>query len=259
MSDYKIWEMGMDEIKPYENNPRFNNRAVSEVANSIAAFGFKQPIVVDKGHVIIVGHTRYLAAQSLGLDTVPVIVAEDLTPQEAKAYRLADNKVSEKSSWDQEALEKELLGLADLDMHRFGFDEIDLSDLHNSMPDDLGDLAGETDGSRSGDVDAGSLYILGRHRLLCGDATNEEDYKKLMGKEMATLVLTDPPYGVSLEQSIKQQRKLRSYSRPGIRESDHIAHDNLRGDDLERFLAQSFKGAFKYLVPGGGVLCLVCE
>ena len=103
-----IVEKRLDEIRPYENNPRFNDDAVDYVASSIEAYGWKQPIVVDKDGVIIVGHTRYKAAQQLGYEAVPVLVADDLTPDEVNAYRLADNKVSDFSSWNNKLLLEEL-------------------------------------------------------------------------------------------------------------------------------------------------------
>ena len=115
----------IDEIKPYENNPRNNDDAVDAVANSIKEFGWQQPIVVDIGGVIIAGHTRYKAAQKLGLKTVPVVVAKDLSEEQVKAYRLADNKSGELATWDEELLEDELVGIDDIDMADFGFDDSD--------------------------------------------------------------------------------------------------------------------------------------
>lgn len=111
-------------IKPYENNPRHNKEAVEKVAASLREFGFRQPIVVDKDYVIIVGHTRLLAAKRLKMDEVPVLVADDLTDEQAKAYRLADNKTAEFSKWDDELLNLELSDLSDLDfdMEQFGFE-----------------------------------------------------------------------------------------------------------------------------------------
>ena len=116
-----IVEMQLSELKPYDNNPRHNDVAVQPVANSIREFGFKVPIVVDAGNVIIAGHTRYRAAQQLGLDTVPCIVADDLSPQQVKAFRLADNKVSEFATWDPDAMMEELQGILEIDMSEFGF------------------------------------------------------------------------------------------------------------------------------------------
>lgn len=117
----KVVDKKLTEITPYENNPRNNDAAVEKVANSIKAFGFQQPIVVDKEGVIIVGHTRYYAAQELGLETVPVVVADKLTDEQARAYRLADNKTGEIAGWDYLALADELAAIDDIDMTDFGF------------------------------------------------------------------------------------------------------------------------------------------
>lgn len=115
----------LDELKPYENNPRFNDDAVEYVANSIKEFGFKVPIVIDKNNTIVAGHTRYKASLELGLDEVPCIVADDLTEEQIKAFRLVDNKVSEKSSWDIELLDEELNDL-DINLEDYGFDNIQI-------------------------------------------------------------------------------------------------------------------------------------
>lgn len=115
----------IDEIIPYENNPRFNDDAVEYVAKSIKEFGFKVPMVIDKDGVIVAGHTRYKAALELGLEEVPCVIADDLTDDQIKAFRLADNKVSEKAQWDFELLEEEL-DLIDLDMEDYGFEKIDI-------------------------------------------------------------------------------------------------------------------------------------
>ena len=116
--------MGLDEIKPYEKNPRKNDDAVQYVAESIKEFGFKVPIVVDKDNVIVAGHTRYKAAKYLSLKQVPCVIADDLTKKQIKAYRLADNKVSEFAKWDNGLLDSELFDIGiDIDMCLFGFDE----------------------------------------------------------------------------------------------------------------------------------------
>lgn len=120
MSD-KIVQMKLTDIYPYEKNPRFNDASVDNVANSIKEFGFRVPIIVDRNHVIIAGHTRYKAAQKLGMERVPVMVAEDLTPKQVEAYRLADNKVGENSLWDYDLLDGILEELTDFDMAEFGF------------------------------------------------------------------------------------------------------------------------------------------
>ena len=137
----------IDDIKPYENNPRNNDDAVDAVANSIKEFGWQQPIVVDIGGVIIAGHTRYKAAQKLGLKTVPVVVAKDLSEEQVKAYRLADNKSGELATWDDELLEDELVGIDDIDMSQFGFDELS-DDSDDELSDDM-QIEGNNDGATS--------------------------------------------------------------------------------------------------------------
>lgn len=124
----KIVSKKLTDITPYENNPRRNDAAVEYVANSIREFGFKQPIVIDRDGVTVAGHTRYKAAQKLGLDEVPCVMADDLTPEQVKAYRLADNKVGEASQWDFDLLDIELDKITDIDMSDFGFTDIALTD-----------------------------------------------------------------------------------------------------------------------------------
>lgn len=118
----KVIEKKLAELIPYENNPRHNEEAVEYVANSIQEFGWRVPIVIDANNVIIAGHTRYKAAEALNIEKVPCVVADDLTEEQVKAYRLADNKTSEKATWDMNLLELEMLSI-DLDMSGFGFDD----------------------------------------------------------------------------------------------------------------------------------------
>ena len=133
----KIEELKIADIIPYENNPRNNDTAVEAVANSIREFGFKVPVVVDKDNVIVAGHTRVKAAEKLGLDAVPVIRADDLSPEQVQAFRLADNKTGELAGWDFSKLEEELAELENIDMSQFGFDklteEADFSDFFGSV------------------------------------------------------------------------------------------------------------------------------
>lgn len=118
----QIEQVRLEDIKPYENNPRLNDGAVEAVANSIREFGFKNPIIVDADNVIVAGHTRYKAAQALGLQQVPAIRADDLTPEQVRAFRLADNKTAELAEWDLPLLDIELDKLGSFDMSDFGFD-----------------------------------------------------------------------------------------------------------------------------------------
>ena len=138
MNEMKILMKRTDDLVPYGNNPRHNDNAVEAVAASIQEFGFKVPIVIDKKGVIVTGHTRLKAAELLGLDEVPCIMADDLDEEQVKAFRLADNKVSELATWDYERLEMELEGIS-LDMEPFGFGEFedeDLSEFESSLDDD---------------------------------------------------------------------------------------------------------------------------
>ena len=142
----QIIEMKISEVKPYENNPRkITEEAIQKVAASIREFGFKQPIVIDRNNVIIAGHTRLKAAELLGLETVPAIRADDLTPEQVKAYRLADNKVAEATDWDMNALDKELAEILDIDMDEFGFDIADIDP--DAFDDDFTLPDGDKDGA----------------------------------------------------------------------------------------------------------------
>lgn len=172
----KVQNISIQDVKPYANNPRDNDGGVDAVANSINEFGWQQPIVVDKDNVIIVGHTRYKAAKKLGMDKVPVVVADSLSPEQVKAYRLADNKTGELTDWDMGLLDDELADIADIDMSDFGFD-LDISDDDEEVQeDDFDEEPPEEPKSKFGQV-----YQLGRHRLMCGDSTKAEDVKKLVG------------------------------------------------------------------------------
>lgn len=133
----EIVEKKIDELKPYENNPRFNDDAVEGVANSIKEFGFKVPMVIDKNNVIVAGHTRYKAAMELGLNEVPCIIVDDLSDEQIKAFRLADNKVSEKADWNLELLNEELESILNIDMESFGFEGIKEIEIKDDIEADI--------------------------------------------------------------------------------------------------------------------------
>ena len=195
----ELWPL--ERLQPYERNPRLcPQRAIEKVAASIAEFGFRQPIVVDRDGVLIVGHTRLAAAKLLGLARVPVHVAAELSPEQVRAYRLADNRTAQETSWNDELLGAEIADLAasDYDLDLLGFDYPELSALlelagGQSDPDEL-PSAPETPLSKPGD-----LWQLGEHRLLCGDATKAEQVRRLMAGERASLMVTDPPYLVDYD------------------------------------------------------------
>ncbi|KRL27334.1 ParB-like protein [Limosilactobacillus frumenti DSM 13145] len=178
----KVQNVSINDIKPYPNNPRDNDSGVEAVANSIKEFGWQQPIVVDKDNVIIVGHTRYKAAKKLGMKQVPVVVADKLTDEQVKAYRLADNKTGELTDWNDDLLDDELDDILNIDMSDFGFDlSLDDGEDQQAQEDEFDEEPPEKPKSRLGQV-----FQLGRHRLMCGDSTKAEDVKKLVGGYNAT-------------------------------------------------------------------------
>lgn len=201
----KVVDMKVSQVIPYENNPRQNDGAVESVANSIMTFGFKQPIVVDKDNIVIVGHTRLKAAIKLGLTDVPVIVADDLTDDQVKAYRLADNRVGELADWDATALLAELDGLVgtDINIQDFGFngeffDEegIDFDKGNSSSDGDAQEDDFDPEPVENPTSQLGQIYQLGRHRLMVGDSTDSNQVAALLDNEKADLLLTDPPYNI---------------------------------------------------------------
>lgn len=227
----KIINVPINDVKPYPNNPRDNDNAVKATANSIEEFGWQQPIVVDRNYVIIVGHTRLKAAQKLGLKEVPITVA-NLTEEKANAYRLADNKTGELADWNMEMLQEELTQLDEIDMASFGFDdELNNIDDEEAVDDDFNPEPPEHPKSK-----LGQIYQLGCHRLMCGDATNENDVSKLLSGKKADMLLTDPPYNINYQGKTKSRLK--------------IENDNMESSKFKQFLKDSFNAADKNLKSG---------
>ncbi len=189
-------------IRPYDKNPRINDDAIDAVAASIREYGFRQPIVVDTDGVIVCGHTRYKAAQKLGLEKVPVHVAKDLTPEQIKAFRIADNQTASLAEWNYDLLPLELADLqaANYDLGLLGFDADELAKLLN--PDGKDGLCDPDEVPAPPDeamTQPGDLWILGEHRLLCGDSSNPAHVDRLLDGAVIHLVNTDPPYNVKVE------------------------------------------------------------
>ena len=184
-----ILVLPISEVRPYEKNPRKNEKAVKYVKESIRQFGFKVPIVIDSNRVIVCGHTRLLAAKSLGMTEVPCIMADDLTDEQVKAFRLADNKVGEFAEWDLDLLGDELDAIADasdIDMGDFGFDLSDEEEteiVEDEVPEEVEPVCKKVD-----------VWQLGEHRLMCGDSTDADAVAKLMNGERADIAFTSPPY-----------------------------------------------------------------
>lgn len=226
----------VSELIPYINNPRNNDNAVDAVASSIKNFGFKVPIVVDSNNEIINGHTRLKAAQKLGLETVPVIVADDLTPEQVKAFRLADNKVGEIATWNDEMLAIELGELAeiDFDMTEFGFEIEEEKEV-------IEDEAFDTTPPEEPTSKLGDIYQLGRHRLMVGDSTDCEQVKALMGEQQADLLLTDPPYNVAYQGKTEDALT--------------IENDSKSAADFHLFLVDVFEAAKSVMKKGAAFYC----
>jgi DNA modification methylase len=272
----KIELRKLADIKPYPGNPRDNDAAVDAVAKSIKEFGFRQPIVVDTEMVIVAGHTRYKAALKLGLEKVPVHIAKDLTPEQIKAYRIADNKVAEASTWNFDLLPLELADLqkANYDLGLLGFDAIELAQLLDTgVQDGLCDPDDVPEPPDQATTVAGDLWTMGPHRLLCGDSSKAEDVDRLLAGRTIQLVNTDPPYNVRVEprsnnaiaaglssfqgpkhhQSFDVERhpekanathkKLRAKDRP-------LANDFISEADFERMLHAWFGNMARVLEPG---------
>jgi site-specific DNA-methyltransferase (adenine-specific) len=243
-----IQQVDIKTVLPYQNNPRKNDKAVDVVANSIEQYGFQQPIVVDKNMVIIVGHTRYRAAKKLGLSTIPVSIADQLTDEQTNAYRIMDNRSNENSFWDDAKLFEELNALikdgnkAELAFET-GFTESELNKLFNDTSDPI-DAYNVSQVTRS---KPGDLWILGDHKLLHGDSTKAEDIQRLMADDKIDLLWEDPPYGISYEGvgSIKSPKE--------AQEDRKIANDNLQGEALTNFLIAHLKAVTPYVKNGSAV------
>ena len=231
-----VQQVKIEKVKPYDKNPRKNKAAVDYVANSIKEFGFQQPIVVDKDMVVIAGHTRLKAAKKLKLKEVPVVIADNLTEEQVKAYRLADNKTAEKAEWDFDLLTDELLSLQELDfdMEQFGFD-FDFGEDEEAVEDDNweADVPEEPISKR------GDIWVLGRHRLMCGDSTDAADVALLMDGNKADMLLTDPPYNVDYTGKAREL------------ETRKIENDKMEDSAFQDFLTSAFENAAENMKAGG--------
>ena len=228
----KLEHWPIERLLPYIRNARTHSEAqIAQIAASIAEFGFTAPILAGSDGVMVAGHGRLAAARKLGLSTVPVVVLEHLTPTQRRALVIANNKIAENAGWDEELLRLELAELqeADFDLALTGFDADELLEI---MAGEETTTEGHTDEDAAPEVPVtpvskpGDVWICGQHRLLCGDSTDAISYTLLMAGEKASMVFTDPPYGVNYANSAKD--KLRGTNRP-------ILNDNL-GEDFEPFL-----------------------
>jgi len=224
----KVQIVPIASVVPYARNPRKNAGAVAKVAASLAEFGWRQPIVVDSANVIVVGHTRLLAAQQLGMTEVPVHVADGLTANQIKAYRIADNRVHEEAEWDDELLALELGDLRDagMDLALTGFDEDELARLTIETTDGLTDPDDVPDAPAEPATVLGDVWLLGRHRLVCGDSTTVDAVDACLAGVKPHLMVTDPPYGVEYDADWRNHRIGTDGKAIGARAVGKVANDD---------------------------------
>jgi DNA modification methylase len=253
MGELRIEHVAIERLKLDPRNPRVHSdRQIKQIARSIKAFGFNVPVLVDRHGKVLAGHGRVHAAQRLGLRRIPVIRLEHLTPEQARAFSIADNRLSETSTWDDRLLAEVLRDLAavelDFDLEATGFTmgEIDLkveglsvatagnSDPADELPADLG----ETPISRPGD-----LWQLGRHRLLCGNALDRTAYETLMQGTAARLVFTDPPYNVPIDGHVSGKGRVRH-------REFLMASGQMTSAQFTRFLGTALELAVQHSAPG---------
>ena len=237
----KLEHWPIERLLPYIRNARTHSEAqIAQIAASIAEFGFTAPILAGSDGVIVAGHGRLAAARKLGLASVPVVVLEHLTPTQRRALVIADNKIAENAGWDEELLRLELAELqeADFDLALTGFDADELLEI---MAGEETTAEGHTDEDAAPEVPVtpvskpGDVWIMGKHRLLCGDATDPASYDTLLGTERVAMIFQDPPYNVDYANSPKD--KLRGTHRP-------ILNDNL-GEGFQAFLLAALKPALQ--------------
>ena len=232
----EIKNLDINLILPYKNNPRkISDTAIEKVANSIKNFGFRQPIVVDKNNIVVVGHTRLQASRKLGLQQVPVLVADNLSEDQINAYRLADNRTNEESQWQNDLLKLELqdLQFKNFDLNLTAFDDFELDDLLFEEKYGLTDDDAAPEVPKEAKTQYGQVFKLGQHKLICGDSSKIEDLQKIMTNELADMVFTDPPYGIDYSGGRTQVVANKEYGK--------IMNDTLQGDELGGLIANMFK------------------
>ena len=242
----EIKHVNVKDIKPYpQNAKKHDERQIENVALSIQKYGWKQPLVIDKDGTVVIGHCRLLAAEKLGLEEVPVIVADDLTEEEIRQLRIVDNKSNE-SEWDYEMLQAE-------------FEEVDLEGFDFDFPvfeyDNIGGVTEDEDFEpeppEKPKAKPGTVYVLGEHRVMCGDSTKAEDFARLMDGDLADMVFTDPPYNVA----IGDRNKVLNENAGGDRKAENIEGD--AGMTDEEIGETLWKPAFKNLADNSKDSCAI--
>ncbi|MBO4458534.1 MAG: site-specific DNA-methyltransferase [Lachnospiraceae bacterium] len=233
--------VGIEKLIPYVNNARTHSpEQIMKLRSSLREFGFINPVIIDGDYNIIAGHGRVMAAKEEGIKEVPCVYADYLTEAQKKAYIIADNRMAMDAGWDEELLrvEIEALQAEEFDLSLTGFDATELSDLFgdntkSDAEDDDFDLTEALE--KAAFVEEGDIWTVGKHRLMCGDATSKEDVAKLMDGKKANMLLTDPPYGVSFKSS------------SGLT----IKNDSIKNEEFYEFLKASFDAVVEHLEKGG--------
>lgn len=231
----------LEKLVPYVNNARTHSpEQITKLRSSLREFGFINPVIIDREYSVIAGHGRILAAKEEGIKEVPCVFVDYLTEAQKKAYILADNRMALDAGWDEELLRIEIESLqgADFDVSLTGFGEDEIADLFageedKAAKDDDFDLSAALE--KAAFVERGDIWTVGRHRLMCGDATNAEDVAKLMDGKKANLIVTDPPYNVAFKAS------------DGLT----IQNDSMKNDEFYTFLYNSFQNMVEHLENGG--------
>lgn len=232
--------VSIDKLIPYVNNARTHSpEQINKLRSSLREFGFVNPVIIDQNYNVVAGHGRLMAAREEGFTEVPCVLVDYLTDAQRKAYILADNRYAEDAGWDEEMLRVEIEALQEqaFDLSLTGFDADELADLfaddEEETKDDDFDLTAALE--KASFVEPGDLWTVGKHRLLCGDATKAEDVQRLMDGKRANLIVTDPPYGVSFKSS------------SGLA----IQNDSMKGDEFYQFLLAAFQAMADVLEKGG--------
>ncbi|WP_027868878.1 site-specific DNA-methyltransferase [Eubacterium sp. AB3007] len=241
----KMELVDIGKLVPYVNNARTHSpEQIMKLRASLREFGFINPVIIDNGYNVLAGHGRIAAAKEEGIKKVPCVFAEHLTEAQRKAYILADNRMAMDAGWDEELLRAEIEALEEMDYDPMltGFDEKELADLFGAgddddVEDDDFDLNAALE--KATFVERGDIWTVGRHRLMCGDATSSEDVDALMDGKTANLILTDPPYGVSFKSS------------SGLT----IQNDSIKGSEFYQFLLGAFENMREHLEKGGSMYC----
>ena len=249
----KITTVAINEVIPYARNPRKNEDAIAKVSASLKEYGWQQPIVVDSEMVIIAGHTRLEAAKRLGMDEVPIHIADKLTEAQVKAFRIADNRLSQEAEWDIDLLKIELgdLESLDFDLSLTGFDDDELNALMlEALEEGLTDEDAAPEPPADPIAVRGDVWQLGKHRVMCGDSTSVDDFEKLMDGQKSDMIFTDPPYGMSYGggRAAGSTKKGATVKAHGM-----IKNDDLQGESLVQLVADAVYNSLSFTKEGSAL------